>query len=249
MQSVVFLLVITASWCAVSLGGSHPGAHDIAPAVVEARRARDHADMATLQRLIADARTRASHTRSFDAAANAALCADWLGEAAYAQQHARLVEHAAAAGMRAAEHAVQLNPGSARAHWLLGALEGQLMPPSFAGGLHYGRRSRRELATAMQRDATNANASLSRSIASLMPPAVCGGNTQKAIALLQRAASLDPAPDSAETAHLWLALASEAKGQKPDAVREMHAARRRNPERRFVAHVSARITADEGGAS
>jgi tetratricopeptide (TPR) repeat protein len=249
MQSVVFLLVITACWCAVSLGGSHTGAHDTAPAVVAARRARDHADIATLQRLIEEARTRASHTRSFDAAANAALCADWLGEAAYAQQHARLVEQSAAAGMRAAEHAVQLNPGSARAHWLLGALAGKLMPHSVAGGLRYGRRAIRELETAMQLDAANANASLSRAIAYFLTPAVCGGNTQKAIALLQKAASLDPAPDGAETAHIWLALASEAVGQKHDAVREMHAARRLNPERRFVAHVSACITSDQGGAS
>ena len=76
MPSIVFLLVITASWCAVSLGDSHMGAHDTAPAVVEARRARDHADMATLQRLIEEARTRAAHTKSFDDYANAALCAD-----------------------------------------------------------------------------------------------------------------------------------------------------------------------------
>src|SRR5262245_32762653 len=98
MQSVVFLLVITACWCAVSLGGSHTGAHDPAPAVVAARRARDHADMATLQRLIEEARTRAAHTKRFDDYAHAALCADGSCEAAYAQQHARLVEHAAAAG-------------------------------------------------------------------------------------------------------------------------------------------------------
>src|SRR5262249_39843319 len=175
MQSVVFLLVITACWCAVSLGGSHTGAHDIAPAVVEARRARDHADMATLQRLSEEARTRASHTRSFDDYANAALCADWVCEAAYAQQHERLVEQSAAAGMRAAEQAVQLNPGSARAHWLLGDLVGKLIPHSFAGGLRYGRRAVRELEMAMQLDAVNANASLSRAIAYFLTPAVFGG--------------------------------------------------------------------------
>src|SRR5262245_5092809 len=116
MQSVVFLLVITACWCAVSLGGSHTGAHDPAPAVVAARRARDHADIATLQRLLEDAHTQASHTKSVDDYAHAALCADWFCEAAYARQPERLVEHAAAAGRRAAERAVQLNPGSARAH-------------------------------------------------------------------------------------------------------------------------------------
>src|SRR5262249_36750314 len=88
---------------------------------------------------------------------------------------------------------------------------------------------------------------LSCAIASFLTPAVCGGNTQKALALLQKAARLDPAPDSAETAHIWLALASDAVGQKRDAVREMHAARRLNPERRFVAQVSARITSDQGG--
>src|SRR5215813_3890864 len=116
MHSIVFLLVITASWCAVSLGDSHTGAHDTAPAVVEARRARDHADMATLQRLIEDARTRAAHTSSFDDYAHTALCADGVCEAAYAQQNERLVKHAARTSMRAAEHAVQINPGSARAH-------------------------------------------------------------------------------------------------------------------------------------
>jgi tetratricopeptide (TPR) repeat protein len=214
---------------------------------VEARRARDHADIATLQRLIEDARTRASHTKSFDDYANAALFADWLCEAAYAQQNERLVEQSAADGMRAAEQAVQINPGSARAHWLLGDLAGKLIPHSFAGGLRYGRRSIRERETAMQLDAANANAYISRAIAYFMTPAVFGGNKQKAIALLRKAAGLDPAPDGAETAHIWLALAYDAIGQKQDAVREMHAARRLNPERRFVAQVYARITADQGG--
>ena len=212
MPSVVLLLVSIACWCAVSWGGSHTGAHDTAPAVVEARRARDHADMATLQRLSEEARTRASHTKSVDDDAKAALCADWLDEAAYAQQHARLVEQAAAAGMRVAEHAVQIKPGSARAHWLLGDLAGKLMPHSFAGGLRYGQRSIRALETAMQLDEANANASISRAIASFLTPAVFGGNKQQAIALLRRVASLAPTPDGAETAHIWLALASDAVG-------------------------------------
>src|SRR5262245_25508506 len=105
------------------------------------------------------------------------------------------------------------------------------------GGLGDGRRSIQELETAMQLDAANANAYISRAIASLMTPAVFGGDKQKAVALLQKAASLEPAPESAETMHIWLALAYNAVGQKQDAVREIQVARRLNPGRRFVAQV------------
>jgi len=64
---------------------------------------------------------------------------------------------------------------------------------------------------------------------------------------LARGCTRHSAGESAETVHIWLALAYNAVGQKQDAVREIQVARRLNPGRRFVAQVSARITSDQGG--
>jgi hypothetical protein len=65
----------------------------------------------------------------------------------------------------------------------------------------------------MQLDAGNANADVSRVIAYVAAPSIFGGSKENAITLLKKAVSLDPPPDSPETARICLALAYDAQGQ------------------------------------
>jgi tetratricopeptide (TPR) repeat protein len=204
------------------------------PDLAEARRARDVADIGSLQKLI---RSAASTSNDLQVA----LLEDWLCEAAYAQKDTKLVKQAAEAGVQAAQRAVANHPDSARAHWLLGDLLGKQLPYVFLGGLRYGHRSVRELETAMQLDPFNANAFISRAIAYYMSPRLFGGDKHKAVALMQKATKLNPAPDSPDTAHIWLALAYDALGKKTQALREINLARKLNPDRQFAQQSYDRI--------
>jgi len=214
--------------------------------IVEARKARDRADVKYLTSLIEQVRQRASPGNTFEEYVQMALLEDWLCEAAFMHKDSKLVRQAAEAGIRAAQKAVELDPKSAEAHWLLGDLVGNLIPHVFAGGMRFGSKSIMELETAMRLDPQNANAYVSRAIAYLAAPPMFGGDRQKAIDLLKKAMALDPYPDTADTAHIWLALAYDAERQKQAALREITAARQLNPDRRFVQNIYERITSVAG---
>jgi tetratricopeptide (TPR) repeat protein len=206
-----------------------------------ALQARDQANLEALKNMIHQARDTSGELNEV----KLALLEKWLCEAAYAHKDEKVVKQAADAGVRAAERAVAENPKSARSHWLLGALLGQKIPYAFMGGLRYGPRSIRELRTAMKLDPSNANAFISRAIAYYLTPRLFGGDKDKAIALLKIAARLNPAPDSPDTAHIWLALAYEAQGKKGQAMREIELARRLNPDRQFAKQTYDRIMAHD----
>jgi len=216
--------------------------------IAEARQARDQADVKGLTSLIERVRKQSSEANAFEEYVQIALLEDWLCEAAFIHKDSKLVRQAAEAGISAAEKAVELDPKSAEAHWLLGDLVGNLIPHVFAGGMRFGPKSISELETAMRLDPQNANAYVSRAIAYFFAPHMFGGDKQKATALLQKAIALDPSPDTLDTAHIWLALAYDAERQKEAAVREITEARRLNPDRRFVQNMYERITSGARGA-
>jgi len=89
------------------------------PALLQARRARDHGDVEALRDATETVRSEASNKNSFEAYLHLALFEDWMCEAAYDQHDNKLVKQAAQAGIAAAREAVKLNPNSADAHWLL----------------------------------------------------------------------------------------------------------------------------------
>lgn len=209
--------------------------------IAEARQARDQADVKALRSLIEQVRKQSSQANAFEEYVQIALLEDWLCEAAFVNKDSNLVRQAAEAGIRAAQKAVELDPKSAEAHWLLGDLVGNLIPHLFAGGMRYGSKSISELETAMQLNPRNANAYVSRAIAYLAAPHMFGGDKQKAIAMLKKAIVLESSPDTADTAHIWLALAYDAEQQKESAVREISEARRLNPDRLFVEIIYERI--------
>jgi tetratricopeptide (TPR) repeat protein len=209
------------------------------PAVaLQARNLRDRADMKGLTQLIIAIKNEASPSAN---PATLALLEDWLCEAAYAHKEEKLVHQAADAGVRDAEEALVSNPDAAWGHWLLGDLLGKKIPGTFLGGLRYGPRSVRELETAMKLDPSSANAFISRAIAYYMTPRLFGGDKQKAIALMKKAAHLDPAPDSLDTVHIWLALAYDAENNQVEAKRQITLAQRLNPDRLFGQQVYDRI--------
>jgi tetratricopeptide (TPR) repeat protein len=214
--------------------------------IVEARQARNQADVKGLKDLIEQVGKRASLGNTFEEYVQVALLEDWLCEAAFIRKDSKLLRQAAEAGLGAAQKAVELDPKSAEAHWLLGDLIGNLIPHVFAGGMRFGPKSISELETAMRLDPRNANAYISRAIAYLAAPHVFGGDKQKAIVLLKKAITLDPSPDTSDTAHIWLALAYDAERQKEAAVREITEARQLNPDRHFVQNIYERITSGTG---
>jgi len=206
--------------------------------VMQARHLRDRANLKGLTQMIAVIKNEASPPAN---PATLALLEDWLCEAAYAHKEDKLVHQFADAGVRYAQEALASNPNAAWGHWLLGDLLGKKIPGTFLGGLRYGPRSVRELERAMKLDPSNANAFISRAIAYSMTPRLFGGDKQEAIALLKKAVHLDPAPDSPDTVHIWLALAYDAENNQAEAKRQIALARRLNPDRLFGKQTYDRI--------
>jgi Tfp pilus assembly protein PilF len=64
--------------------------------------------------------------------------------------------------------------------------------------------------------------------------------------MLKKAISLEPSPDSPDTALVWLALAYDARGQKQLALREIDEARSSNPNRLFVQNYTSTYIREAG---
>ncbi len=224
-----------------------PGANALAqpsgdPALLQARKARDHADVEALRVATERARGEASQKNSFDAYLRLALLEDWMCEAAHAHQDNKPAKRAAQEGIAAAREAVKLNPNSSDAHWLLSELLGELIPHVFGGGPRYGPESTREAEKAIELNPRNAEAYLTRAHNYFFTPSMFGGSKPKAVEMLKKAIEIDPASDAAGTAHIFLAQAYLDLGQRDDARREIQEALRLNPERRLAQYVNQQIS-------
>lgn len=208
------------------------------PEVIAARRARDHASVEDLQRIVAKAQKEAADKKSFEAYLRLAQFEVWLCEAAEARQNSTLFKRAAEAGVAAAEKAVALNPKSSDAHQLLGDLLSQLIPHVYSGGMRYGQRSTDELDKAIELDPKNINAYVSRAISFYYTPDSFGGSKSKAFELLKKAVEIDSLSDSP---HIWLAIFHLDAGRRDEALNEINLALRANPERVFTKHVQSQI--------
>ena len=215
-------------------------APDESPEVIAARKARDHASVEDLRRIVAKAQKEAAETKSFEAYLRLAQLQVWTCEAAEAHQDKGLFKRAAEAGVAAAEKAVALNPKSSDAHQLLGDLLSQLIPHVFGGGMRYGKRSTDELDKAIELNPKNVNAYVSRAISYYYTPDSFGGSKSKAVEMLKKAVEIDSQTDSP---HIWLAIFHLDGGRRDDALSEIDLALRANPERVFTKFVEGQIKA------
>lgn len=220
---------------------ARPATSNPASLIIQAREARDRADISALETTIAAARSEANGRGSPEAYIRLALFEDWLCEAARVRQDNKLLKTAAEAGAAAARHAVRLDPNSSQAHWLAGDMMGQLIPLVFAGGMRYGPESNRQLEIALHLDSKNANAYVTRAVSYYFAPAMFGGDKQKAEEYFHKAIALGSASDAAASAHIWLAQASLAQGKRQEALREIQAALKIDPQRLLAQTLERRI--------
>lgn len=233
------LPVVLLFTCTVTLQAQTVGALDDGPEIVAARKSRDLAEVAQLQKLVGHVRREAEETKRFEAYLRLALFNVWLCEAAEAHQNKQVFKQAAEGGVAAAEKAVELNPQSSEAHQLLGDLLNQLIPHVFGGGMRYGKRSTDALDRAIELNPKNADAYVSRAISFYYTPESFGGGKQKAFELLTKAVEIAPQADSP---HIWLAMFHLEAGRAQDALREINLARRANPDRSFTSFVYGQVT-------
>jgi tetratricopeptide (TPR) repeat protein len=243
MQRFIFFILYLIIFCpqtTVALAAEE------APEVVAARKARDHASVAELQKLVAAAEKAAAAKQSLEPYLRLALFNVWLCEAIESHQDDKLFKQAAEAGVAAAEKAVTLDPNSSDAHQLLGDLLSQLIPHVYGGGMRYGKRATDELDRAIELNPKNINAYVSRAISYYYSPDSFGGSKPKAFELLNKAVELEPAQDAA---HIWLAIFDLDAGQMDNAQREINLALKADPERAFTRYVNSQITAAKRSAA
>jgi len=236
-------LVLTVFCTAVLSGHAAalaPSSWDETPEVAAARKARDQASTAELEKLVANARKEAEAANTLDSYLRLALFEVWTCEAAEAHNDNALSKRAAESGVAAAEKAVALGPDSSDAHQLLGDLLGQLIPHVFGGGMRYGKRSADELDRAIELNPQNVNAYVSRAIGYYYTPGMFGGSKSKAFEMLRKAVEIDAAQDSP---HIWLALFHLDARRKDEALGEINLALRADPDRAFTKFVYGQITA------
>jgi cytochrome c-type biogenesis protein CcmH/NrfG len=203
-----------------------------------ARLARNRADVATLQKLAQKTKTEAEAKKSVDVYVRLALFHTWLCEAIESRNDDSLFKKSAEDGVSAAEKAVALNPESSQAHQLLGDLINQLIPHVNGGGMKYGQRATDEMDIALRLDPKNAEAMISRAIGYYYSPASFGGNKEKAFDMLRRAVEIGSAGD---TPHIWLAMFYLQEGKKKEAMDEIQAAQKIEPQRAFTNFVYTEI--------
>ncbi|MGH9378797.1 MAG: TRAP transporter TatT component family protein [Terriglobia bacterium] len=207
--------------------------------ISQAREARDRSDVQALQVMIASARNQTSG--SDQAYIRLALFENWLCEAARVRQNNKLLKEAAEAGVAAARKAVQLDPNSSPAHWLMGDMLKQLIPLVFGGGMRYGPESNRQVEKAIQLDPKNANAYITRAVSYYYMPAMFGGDKQKAVEFFRKAIDLDPSSDAAATAHIWLAQFDLAQAKQREAAQEIQSALKIDPQRLLAQQLQQQV--------
>ena len=236
------LLAILLAFCASGVAAQERPSDPLAAA----RKARDDADSRALQAEIQRHEQELQKRFSLENWLRAAQLLDWLCEAARLSKDEKTLKRAAQAGVDAAERAVALDAKSSEAHRWLGHHLGNLIAVTFMGGMRFGSRSTKELDLALQLDAKNAEAQVSRALAYYFAPGMFGGSKTEAERLLNRALELEPRN---ENARIWLALVYNATKRKEEALREIREARRINPARKYAQDVEDTISGKSKSAT
>jgi tetratricopeptide (TPR) repeat protein len=194
--------------------------------------ARDLQDRPALQKLVADAMAAADKAPN-DAAAqyHAALAASYLAEVSLEVRDKKAAEDAALKGIKAAEKAVALQPGSASNYVVLGTLCGQVIPANVIMGLSYGKRAKDAVEKAIATDPKLSSGYEARGVGNYYLPASFGGGYDLAIADFHKAIQLDP--HNAE-AYLWLGLSLRKQNKDSEARQAFTKALEIDPNRVWV---------------
>src|SRR5579863_1342301 len=194
--------------------------------------ARDLQDRPALQKLVADAMAAADKAPN-DAAVQyrAALAASYLAEVSLEVRDKKAAEDAALKGIKAAEKAVTLQPGSAPNYVVLGTLCGQVIPANVIMGLSYGKRAKDAVEKAIATNPKLSSAYEARGVGNYYLPASFGGGYDIAIADFHKAIELDPR--NAE-AYLWLGLSLRKQNKDPEARQAFTRALEIDPNRVWV---------------
>jgi tetratricopeptide (TPR) repeat protein len=195
-------------------------------------KARDLEDRPALERMSAELSAAAQKaTENADAQYRAALGSSYLAEVLLELRDKAAAEHAARAGIPAAERAVALKPDSSEYHRILGTLCGQVVPANVLLGMSYGKRAQDEIQKAITLDAKSAKAYLARGIGNYYLPPMFGGGPELAIRDIQRSIELDK--QSAES-YLWLGLALRKLRRNEEARESFTKSLALNPNRIFT---------------
>jgi len=195
-------------------------------------KARDLEDRPALERMSAELSAAAQKaTDNADAQYRAALGSSYLAEVLLELRDKAAAEHAARAGIPAAERAVALKPDSSEYHRILGTLCGQVVPANVLLGMSFGKRAQDEIQKAVTLDAKSAKAYLARGIGNYYLPPMFGGGPELAIRDIQRSIELDK--QSAE-AYLWLGLALRKLHRNEEAREAFTKSLALNPNRIFT---------------
>ena len=195
-------------------------------------KARDLEDRPALERMAAELSGAAQKSRdNADAQYRFALASSYLAEVLLELRDKAAAEHAARAGIPAAERAVALKPDSSEYHRILGTLCGQVVPANVLLGMSYGKRAQDEIQKAITLDAKSAKAYLARGIGNYYLPPMFGGGPELAIRDIQRTIELDK--QSAE-AYLWLGLAFRKLHRNEEARGAFTKSLALNPDRIFT---------------
>jgi tetratricopeptide (TPR) repeat protein len=166
-----------------------------------------------------------------DAQYRAALASTYLAEVALELRDKKLAEQAAVRGVKAAEQAVQLKPGTAEYYRVLGTLCGQVVPANVFTGLGYGQRAKDAIDKAVALDPTSPAAFMARGVGNYYLPAALGGGLELAVADFRKALTLDPKDADA---WLWLGIALRKQNKNGDARQAFAKSVELNPRRAWA---------------
>ena len=177
--------------------------------------ARDEQDRAALQKIASAAMASAARApKDATLQYQAALAASYEAEVALELHDKKAAEQAAEGGIKAAEQAVALSPGTAEYYRLLGTLYGQVIPANVLAGLSYGKKAKDAIDQAIAKDPRSSAAYMARGVGSYYLPASLGGGMDQAITEFRRALTLDA---KNADAWLWLGLAGRKENKNAEA--------------------------------
>jgi len=222
MKSGMFKALITViTFCCMLVAAS---------LVSELTTARDHQDLAALNRLVTEYQQAVqSKPQCADCLYKLALANSYAAEVAMELRDKKKSESFAEAGMDSAQKLITINSNNAEYHRLLGELCGQVIPanPIF-GALKYGQCARDEIDKAIQLDGKLALAYVSRGVGNYYLPPSMGGGLDIALKDFDKAISIDP---KLSEAYLWKGVTLHKANRNAEARQALQKALEMNPQR------------------